>query len=272
MLKRPIINKHPPKAQKPQTRHQFAYFLAGLIDGDGSIDKKGNIIICFHSRDLSVAYYVKKIIGHGHVRKVKNKITWVYNCTNAAGNTMIANLIWDKIRHPSRILQLNPHMLSTMTCGSQIKCGDTKPFDLNNHWLAGFLQADGCFQIKILENRVKTTSSTYRTETRVVIQVDQKESFLLHMMKDHLGGYIGYIPKQARYYYSSVSFHNCVLWIRYLDKFQVMGSSLTLYWMWRKCYLLVQEKMHLNSDGVEKIKMLKRKMTMLRNPKFDSIS
>jgi hypothetical protein len=26
-------------------------------------------------------------------------------------------------------------------CGeSQIKCGDTKPFDLSNHWFAGFLK------------------------------------------------------------------------------------------------------------------------------------
>jgi hypothetical protein len=33
---------------------------------------------------------------------------------------------------------------------SQIKCGDTKPFDLSNHWFAGFLQADGSFQVKSL--------------------------------------------------------------------------------------------------------------------------
>lgn len=265
MLKRLIINKHPPKAKKPQNMDQFAYFLAGLIDGDGSIDKKGNFILCFHSRDLSVAYYVKKIIGHGHVRKIKNKKAWIYNCTNKAGNIKIANLIFNKIRHPSRILRLNTIMLNIYQ--KPIECGDTKIFDLNTHWLAGFIQADGSFQVKILENRCKLN-----TETRLVIQVDQKTNFLLLLIQDHLGGYIGYRANQDTYYYSSVSFHNCVLWMRYLDKFQVMGSSLTLYWMWRKCYLVVQEKKHINNIGLEKIKKIKRQMRLLRNPEFDIIS
>jgi hypothetical protein len=26
------------------------------------------------TRDISVAYYVKKVVGHGHVRKIKNKM------------------------------------------------------------------------------------------------------------------------------------------------------------------------------------------------------
>jgi hypothetical protein len=276
MLKRHVINKHAPQAKKPQTRDEFSYFLAGLIDGDGSIDKKGNIIICFHSRDISVAYYVKKVVGHGHVRKIKNKNAWIYNCTNNAGNVLIVNLIWDKIRHPNRILQLNPHMSSAMGKDprgeSQIKCGDTKPFDLSNHWLAGFLQADGSFQVKILNKIcVKNASPKCITEVRVVIQLDQKKSFLLQFIKDHLGGYIGYRAKQDTYYYSSTSFYNCVQWIHYLDKFQVTGSSLTLYWMWRKCYLLVQEKKHLDSDGLEKIQILKHKMTRLRKGSLDLI-
>lgn len=257
-----IINKHAPKAKKPQNSVQFAYFLAGLIDGDGSIDKKGNVIICFHSRDLSVAYYVKKIIGHGHVRKIKDKKAWIYNTTNHVGNMKIANLIWDKVRHPSRILRLEHVNATHDNYDFQNKCGDNRPFDLNNHWLAGFIQADGSFQIKILKRKHESLKKI--TEIRLVIQVDQKKKVLLQLIQDHLGGYIGYRAKQDTYYYSSVSFHNCALWLTYLDNYQVMGSSLTLYWMWRKCYLLVQEKMHLNSKGQEKIKKVKRKMTLLR--------
>ena len=66
------ITIHRPKAQ-PLTLEQFSFFLAGLIDADGHINKVGNIIIAFHSRDISVAYYIKTRVGYGQVSKKKKK-------------------------------------------------------------------------------------------------------------------------------------------------------------------------------------------------------
>jgi hypothetical protein len=95
---------------------------------------KGNIIM-LSLRDISVAYYVKKSSWSRHVRKIKNKMRGSITVQITPG-MFIVNLIWDKIRHPNRILQLNPHMSSAMGKGprgeSQIKCGDTKPFDLKS--------------------------------------------------------------------------------------------------------------------------------------------
>lgn len=47
MTNKNIISVHAPKAQKPRSIEQVGYFLAGLIDGDGHINKLGYIIIVF---------------------------------------------------------------------------------------------------------------------------------------------------------------------------------------------------------------------------------
>jgi hypothetical protein len=72
---------------------------------------------------------------------------------------------------------------------------DTKPFDLNSHWL-GFSTSRWLFSIKVLEIALKTTSSTASELTRVVIQVDPKNPF--YCDERSFVGPIGYIPKQWR--------------------------------------------------------------------------
>ena len=68
------------KAQKPQSIEEFSYFLAGLIDADGHIEKEGNVCLFFHKRDLSVAYYIKKVIGYRSIVKQKNSKSYRYRC------------------------------------------------------------------------------------------------------------------------------------------------------------------------------------------------
>jgi hypothetical protein len=54
MLKRHVINKH---AKKPQTRDEF--FIFSWLNRRGWQHKKGILSYAF-TRDISVAYYVKK--------------------------------------------------------------------------------------------------------------------------------------------------------------------------------------------------------------------
>jgi hypothetical protein len=54
---------------------------------------------------------------------------------------------------------------------------------LNNHWLAGFSDADASFQIKLITRNNKT-------EVRLNFQIDQKKNDLLILIKNFLGGNI----------------------------------------------------------------------------------
>lgn len=249
------ISEHAPKAKKPHTKEQFGDFLAGLIDADGHIDRLGYIRIVFNQKDVSVAYYIKKIIGYGSVNKLKGSAAYLLTCSHTKGIKIIGDLIRNKLKTISKIKQFNTRLVSKVG-GKLTKLDSTVV--LNNHWLAGFIQGDGSFQIKVLYRQ-------RRREIRLVIQIDQKSDTILKTIQSIFGGYIGYRKSQNTYYYSSVSFRNAVQFIQYLDNYQVMGSCLTIYWIWRKAYLRVQNKAHNTEKGLSEIIDFKNRMSKLKN-------
>ena len=88
-----LISDHIPIHKKPVKDEEFAFYLAGLIEGDGFInDKAINITIAFHLNDAPLAYYIKKRIGYGVIDKLKNKNVLVYRA-NLQGCIVIAKLI-----------------------------------------------------------------------------------------------------------------------------------------------------------------------------------
>jgi hypothetical protein len=130
--------------------------------------------------------------------------------------------------------------------------------DFKNHWLAGFSDADASFQIKILNRNG-------RTEIRLNFQIDQKKNNILLLIKEILGGNIGYRKNQDTYYYGSTSFGSAKNVIRYFDYFHLLSSKYINYLKWRKAYIIIQNKNHLNKDGLEKIIIIKNTMNRLND-------
>ena len=248
------ISEHAPKAKKPISEAELGYFLAGLIDGNGHISKQGYALIVFREKDLSVGYYLKKVLNHGNIRKVKNKRAYDFRCTNAQGLYKIEKLIFNKLKQPKRIKEFNSYLIPRIVC-QPMKQNVNSLF--KDHWLAGFIQAKGRFQIKILQPLVYSP--------RIVVKIDQKDSVLLRQIRETFGGSITYNKAQKTYDYNSVSFYNVVNYINYLDCHQVMGATLTTYWLWRKAFLIVQENKHNERAGAHKLVRLKKSLTILRN-------
>ena len=242
---------------KPVCNEDFGCYLAGLIDGDGHFSKAEQLIIVFHISDASLAYYIKKKLNHGKVKKVKNKNAVIFIISSKKGLEVVFNLINNKLRHISKVTQVNNILnkdkykeirknLSFFIDNNQ---------DLNNYWLSGFADADASFQIKVIDriNRIKP-------EIRLSFQIDQKYEDILILIKNYLGGNIGYRSTQNTYYYSSTSFNSAKKVINYFDKFSLLSSKFVNYLKWRKAYILIQNKSHLTISGINKIKKLKLSM------------
>ena len=128
--------------------------------------------------------------------------------------------------------------------------------DLKNHWLAGFSESDTSFQIKILNRNNKV-------EVRLNFQIDQKNKDVLLLIKDFLGGNIGYRKSQDIYFYGSTSFGSAKNVINYFDQYHLLSSKHVNYLKWRKAYLIIQNKDHLTKDGLDRIIKFKNTMNRL---------
>ena len=247
------VTKHVPTHLKPDNDEHFGHYLAGLIDGVGHFSSNQQLILVFNLLDVSLAYYIKKRLGYGNVRKVKNKNAILLIIADKKGIEKLISLNNGKIRTENKLCQINNNILNhkdfidfSLKINFKLNFSD----NLKNYWLAGFTDADGSFQIKII-NRPN------RTEIRLNFQIDQKKEDILILIKNFLGGNIGYSKSKDTYYYGSTSFGYAKKTIFYFDRFNLLSSKYVNYLNWRKVYLLVQNKDHLNESGFKKIIKLK---------------
>lgn len=249
------ISIHRPTTLRHQSIQNFSFFLTGIIDGDGHFSKIPQLVICFHEKDIHVAYFLKKQIQYGVVSKVKNKKAIKFVISHSLGLEKVCSLIHNKLQHKQKILQYN----SRLNFLYNFQLTEKKIFSLiENSWFSGFFLSDGSFQIKIINKEKRKLP-----EIRLVIQIDQKEKCLLSQIQNEFGGSIGFRVSQNTYYYSSVNFTSAKKIINYFDKFHLMGVKQTQYVLWRKVYIKIQEKFHLTNDGVKWITDVKQRMSKL---------
>ena len=273
----PIISKkisvHVPTHLKPLIDTEFGHYLAGLIDGDGHFSKTPQLVIVFNQSDAFLAYYIKSKLGYGNIYKVKNKKAVILVISKYAGIYKVLELINGKVRSNKKFSQINNNILSNPKFNKFPPFNKNNDDNLNNHWLAGFSDADASFQIKINlpalpAAKAKGSLSPWRqaeernqkTEVRLNFQIDQKEKDLLFLIKNFLGGNIGYRKSQDTYYYGSTSYGSAIKVIHYFDEFHLLSSKYVNYLKWRKTYILIQNKEHLTASGIAKITKLKATM------------
>lgn len=151
------------KEKDPQQQSPFAYYLAGLIEGSGSLQipktersPKGkinfpSIQIAFDSRDLPLALIIQKELGLGSIKKTKGVNGYRLTINNYEGKIKKICILTDKFRtvklHDlNRLIQfLNQRLnLSLPLSSDSFK---STPQD-SNPWLSGFIDAEGHFFVR----------------------------------------------------------------------------------------------------------------------------
>ena len=247
------ISKHIPKHLKPLNNDQLGHYLAGLIDGDGHFSTIQQLVIVFSYPDAFLAYYLKTALALGSVKKIKNKNAYIYVISSKQGIIKVLNLINGKLRTNHRFNQIVNNIINNAKYKDiNINFTINQDNDFNNHWLAGFSDADASFQIKIIKRLTRE-----KPEIRLNFQLDQKSDQLLKIIKNYFGGNIGYRKSQDTYYYGSTSFGSAKKIIQYFDRFHLQSRKHISFLRWRKVYRLVQEKEHLTENGLIKITRIK---------------
>ncbi len=248
----PKFSVHVPNHISNLNDTDLGFFLAGLIEGDGWFGKK-ELCIIFSENDAPLAYYLKKRIGHGNVYKIKNKKAVKYVCKNKIGLLYILTLINGKFVSHYKYDQLIKHNYSEDFNFSILP--PLNSLSLDNYWLAGFTQADGCFHICIANSKTHKTGFSVRLEYSLKQNDNIPLNLLYNLIK--MGNLSQY--HTGVWCYKSSGFKTAAVLINYFDKYHLFAGKYVDYLKFRKVYIMITEGKHLEVEGVKKIKSIATK-------------
>lgn len=162
--------------------NQLSYYLAGLIEGDGSIIlRKGDreqtspkIVFTFGKNEIIMYERLQSILNTGSIYTEKTGVSR-YSITNADAVINLINMVNGKFRTP-KIIALHKAIdnLNKWRNANLSKLPlDNSNLD-SNAWLAGFIDSDGNFSIK-LTGCYNSDDSDILGRVRCVFSLNQSE-------------------------------------------------------------------------------------------------
>lgn len=185
----------------PTLTTSFFAWLAGVIDGDGSIlvSKQGysSLEITMGLEDLPLLKHIQNKLG-GSIKIRSGAKAYRYRLHNKQGMIIMINNINGHIRHYARLRQL--HRVCQLL---EIPVVDSILLTINSSWFAGFFDADGTIYISIKNLRPQLT-------IRVVNKLLQDVVYY----RTFFGGILYFDSSQNGYYCWSVQSRKEILIFR----------------------------------------------------------
>lgn len=244
----------------------LGYYLAGLIEGDGYIylTTKNQVIIgiTFNSKDKPLAEKLLSYIGQGSIMIRKGKSIELRISAVTSLKRILA-LINGKFRTP-KIHQL--HLLIDWLNKKHSTNLDKLPLDNsplhNNTWLAGFIDADGCFYIR---NSLKQIICKFNLEQRMIYpKTGESYEPILSQICLFLNVKLFIRARQGikdSYYVIRVENQNSLkILISYLDNYSLLSSKYLDYLEWKQAFNEIINKTHFTDEGRIIISNAKNKM------------
>ncbi len=241
-------------------KYDFKFWFIGFAEGDGNFSVYKNKYLEFKitqsSNDAQVLFYIKKELGFGSVSiQDKKNRTHQYLVRDKRAILKLINIFNGNIntKHKNNqfeywIQAYNEIYLENLVC--------LKPINnicLNNSWLSGFTDAEGCFTVSTIKN---TKFNSIQVTVRYILS--QKNEFeLLSNIACILNGKVHYV-KSYKGYNMVINLTKLTKILVYMKKYKLKTKKLINYRRWLKVYDLVITKKHLTKLGLEKINKLKK--------------
>ncbi len=249
-------------------------YFAGLFEGDGHISMckynsySPRFNITFNSLDMDTALFIKSWFNnYGFIRLKKQKV--VYTVSNLDGLLLIVDAINGKCRTP-KIRQLN-NLIDYLNKykNKNITLLPLDESSLNdNSWLAGFSDADGCFDIRYTDGLKKLRIATrFRLDQRIFDPISG-ESYekILKEICDYLKVNLlkSFKKEQEKEYFNiNASSRKSILIVKnYFNNHTLLTSKRLNFLDWEKATDMILNDQHFINK--EEIKKLKNGMNSLR--------
>ncbi|CAN3371381.1 putative intron-encoded DNA endonuclease; homing endonuclease; LAGLIDADG domain (mitochondrion) [Diutina catenulata] len=245
--------------------NNFIYWFRGFTEGDGSFiinkfndkrNKPGSLEfkITQSTNDEQVLYFIKKQLGFGSVRiQDKNNKTSCYRVRDKDNLLKIINIFNGNIylpRYQNRFKLFIERYNEYYNTNIEYKESLFKP-TLNDGWLSGFTDAEGCFTISYKENvnsNINIISLRFILSQKTDKYIAEELAILINGKISYLKDYDGYNITTTR-----TKMYNL---INYLQKYNLRTKKHIDYKNFYNIYKLLINKVHFTLKGDLIIKRL----------------
>ena len=260
---------------------RFASYLAGLIEGDGTIivpkmerSPKGklyypSIQIVFDLRDLPLALIIQQKLSLGSISRKKGVNAYVLTINSYEGIILIVNIINGYMRTPkiNALYKLIDWLNIKFDLSIEKKIKDKSNIN-SNSWLAGFIDADGHFS-------VRTTTISKYPKIECKFEVSQRQNDhnnennyeYLSLIADLLSTSVKEVRSDKpnpEYRVRTTSLNGNLILVDYLESYPLFSSKYLNYKDWRKVLMYFENKSNTNPESIKAIIEIKSKMNNKR--------
>lgn len=263
------------------SKNELGYYLAGLLEGDGSINLPSlgtttlnrvlnpRIIFTSDLNNIGMYAFLQSELGNiGRFQQSsENVIRYIIGDKDSI--IFIINLIHGKLRTPKnkRFNDLINFMNNKYELNISESLLDNSNF-MGNSWFTGFTEADGHFGIKYVESKPKseTRKRSVSESVSLKFRLDQRsfdkstsismEPFMLDLasfLNVNLKRYTNNTNSEV-FSISVNSIKNLSTLIEYFNKYSLLGNKLNDFKNWEIVYNMILSKEHLTENGRLKIK------------------
>jgi LAGLIDADG endonuclease len=250
---------------QPKPRESFLEWLIGFTEGDGSfiVVTRGGLqfVISQSTSDLQVLHYILNNLCFGKIiqqSKIKNTHRFIVQdmkhimmiCLLFNGNMVFFTrnakflifLATYNIIALRRNLDIIPPIMNTILP------------TLNDAWLSGFTDAEGCFSLTLLSN-----SLAYHLRFILSKKWDINKSIFIHIASLFNVGFISTHSAPNNWQYTVNGVKNTVSIFPYFDQHALQTKKRDSYLLWKELRMQLINKDHLNLESrKEMIKLAKR--------------
>jgi hypothetical protein len=247
-------------------------WFIGFIEGDGAIqtyDNNKRVRFVLTQKESAILYHIQNKFGLGKVKHFpqgisKNKndfYRWIVD--NPSEILLLAFLFNGNLAILHRIKQLNLWIQALNSrFGERTITFKNNPVSitLNDAWISGFTDAEGCFNVSILANT--RYSLGYVIKMRYIL--DQKDSNILEIIRNLFKqGKVSIRTKtDGVYRYTVTGFKSCNTIKYYFFTFPLFTKKGISFNKWSNFHEMVLNKLHLTKEGLKKAKTLQKQINI----------
>jgi LAGLIDADG endonuclease len=253
---RDLSGKNPDKIS-----NDWLTWFIGFSEGDGAflVGKDKRLIFVLTQKEIAILNHIHETLGIGRVRTYGKYSR--YRIDDKKSILLLISLFNGNLVLDKRKAQVKKWL---DIINIEEKYNNVLPL-LNNSWLSGFIDAEGCFNVTLFKR--KAMALGYQVKLRFMI--DQKDSLNnMLFIKDQLNLFLthrklkkGTIGTMHRI--ESNSFIKVRLIIEYLNKFRLKSKKQESFTKWTTVYELVKNKAHLTEKGLSEIRKLSKEVNLI---------